>query len=191
AGAGGYFYYMGLNEGNVELDNGGEKTLKVTVDELTYVLQAGGTEVLQLEKGRHRLLIKDEDGETIEESVFLVENGGIINAAQVSYIVWADLYGDPALRESKLQEEFFSIEGVEKVRGKDKKVKREFMGEFNRLDKENYYIEQTWHYGLAEDWPDERYDWRPTEEKYQVRRKVYREQALFTHLNSLATPLNQ
>ena len=126
-------------QGNVELDNAGDQTLKVVVDELLYMMPAGGFERIELKPGLHSLIVQDASGQVMYDTTFQVVEGGLINLAQVSYYIWVDLYGDATLRETQLNEDWISI-GNES-----------FFGQFEEVAPGPYYIERRWDFGLDED----------------------------------------
>ena len=154
------------NQGNVELDNAGDKPLVVRVDELSYTLAPGEYKLIKLDQGRHIVTVKDEAGEKISEGTFSVDKGGRLNVAGASYYIWTDLYGNTANKESHLNEAWIKI-------GKD-----EIFGEFTLLPKEQLYTEKAWDFGLKEDFPEYRFGMELTEDKYVIESKLYRESEL-------------
>ena len=59
-------------QGNVELDNAGDQTLKVVVDELLYMMPAGGFERIELKPGLHSLIVQDASGQVMYDTTFQV-----------------------------------------------------------------------------------------------------------------------
>ncbi|MDX2249836.1 MAG: hypothetical protein SF052_23835 [Bacteroidia bacterium] len=167
--------FLGCNQGNIDMDNAGDEALEVSIDELSYDMAPGQYQRIKLEKGRHLLKIKrkTEDGEKIVEADFRVVEGGLLNLAKTNYLVWTDLYGDPMLRESKLEEEWIEIDG------------HDYRGEFEKLDTAQFYIEKKWDYGLGEDFPDDLLGWEMGKEKYIIKRKLFRQEELIQAYNAL------
>ncbi|MEL6841895.1 MAG: hypothetical protein AAFP02_01670, partial [Bacteroidota bacterium] len=56
--------------------------------------------------------------------------------------------------------------------------------DFQPLPTDQLYIESQWDYGLGEDWPSRLWDIVPKEDKFKVRRKLYREQGLIDYYMS-------
>ncbi|RMG23237.1 MAG: hypothetical protein D6730_14875 [Bacteroidetes bacterium] len=166
-------------KGNVEMDNAGDQTLEVTVDELTYTMKPGDYQKLELKPGTHRIIIKDEDGKTIEEATFQVKEGGLLNLARKDYYIWTDLYGDPSLKAEKLKEDWHKIGD------------KSYYGEFTRIEPENIYVEKTWDYGLEEDFPTDLIGLQLTREKYMIKSKLFREKDLIEAYNALARQSSQ
>lgn len=158
--------FFSCNQGNVELDNAGEKPLVVKIDELSHRLAAGEYKLIQLEKGRHTIAVADEAGEKMTETTFSVDKGGLLNVAAASYYIWTDLYGNTANKEKHLNEAWLKI-------GED-----EIYGEFTQLSKEQIYVEKAWDFGLQEDFPEYRMGVELTDDKYILESKLYRESNL-------------
>lgn len=157
-----------VEEGNVDLDNNGPDVLLVTIDELTYKMPDSSYVNLDLKPGFHQLVIKDENEKELETLTFEVVDGGLINLAKAQYYVWSDFYGDQSLREQKLNIQEVKINKVL------------YTGDFVPVDPEPLYVESKdrWDYGLSESFPGRLYDLVPKEERYKIRRKLYREQDL-------------
>ncbi|MEL6675032.1 MAG: hypothetical protein AAFR61_22685 [Bacteroidota bacterium] len=170
--------FVACDEGNVDLDNTSEETLVVSIDELQYVLRGGEYRHIQLEPGRHSIIIKDEDGKIMEEATFLVENGGLINLARSKYLIWTDLYGDSNLRKIKLKEDWIDI-GDES-----------FYGEFQPIDQESLFLESEWDFGLNEQFPEDMMGWN-VKDKYIIKRKLFREADLVEAYHSLVNKNKQ
>ena len=157
---------VGCQTGNVELDNGGDAILQVTVDELTYRMGPADYRQIRLEAGVHSIIIQDVDGKTLEEGTFEVIEGGLINVAKSTYYIWVDLYGDAAQRKAQLNEQWLDI-GNES-----------FYGEFEVIEPDRLYVEKKWDYGLSDDFPDDVYGWKMTDQKWVIKRKLFREAEL-------------
>ena len=157
---------MGCNQGNIELDNAGEVPLQVVIDELPYQMPAKSFQRIELEPGRHRLVVRDMEGNVKGDTTFSVIEGGLINLAHHPYYIWVDLYGDATLRDQQLEEEWVTI-GNES-----------FFGQFEPVDSMPYYVEQRWDYGLDQDFPADLYGWKITQEKWIIKRKLFREEGL-------------
>lgn len=157
-----------FEEGNVDLDNNGPDVLLVSVDELTYKMMDSAYLNLDLKPGLHQLTIKDENGKELDSQTFEVKEGGLINLAKAQYYVWADFYGDQSLREQKLNIQEVKINKVI------------YTGDFTPMDPDQLYLDSKdlWEYGLSESFPGRLYDLVPKEERYKIRRKLYREQDL-------------
>jgi hypothetical protein len=158
--------WLGCNQGNVEMDNAGEVPLKVTIDKLPYQVPAQSTKQIQLEEGMHEVLVQNLQGDLLRDTTFKVRQGGLLNVGQTIYYIWADLYGDPSLRQQHLQEKWINI-GNES-----------FYGEFEKVSASQLYVERRWDYDLEEGFPDDLYGWKMTQEKWIVKRKLFRRQQL-------------
>jgi hypothetical protein len=157
---------LGCDQGNIEMDNAGEEDLRVVIDELAYSMPAGSFQRIDLESGLHTLTIKGEDGKILDEQTFSVVEGGLLNLAKSTYYIWVDLYGEASLRDEVLSETWIEI-GNES-----------FFGEFERVPAEKLYVERKWDFGLEEPFPDDLYGWKITQDKWIIRRKLFREQEL-------------
>lgn len=160
-------------QGNVDMDNNGDDLLIVTLDELSYRMTPHTFQRIQLDKGMHTLTIKDEAGRVIVRDTFQVIEGGLINLAKTPYLIWVDLYGDPALRKTVLQEDWIEIGN------------QSFFGQFEPLETEQTYVEQRWDYGLGEPFPEDLLGWEITREKWIIKRKLFREDELIDAYNAL------
>ena len=166
-----------FSQGNVDLDNAGEETLIVTINELSYKMNPGGYILIDLNPGYHTLVVKDENGKELEQETFEVVNGGLINLAKEEYYIWSDLYGDQSLKEAKLKQEWVEIE------------EQTFYGEITKLEGEGIYQEGEWDYGLSEDFPARLWGWVITDEKYEIKKKLFRKQGLIdAYLARVNTP---
>ncbi|MFK7922126.1 MAG: hypothetical protein AB8H47_09225 [Bacteroidia bacterium] len=167
---------------NIDLDNDGESTLIVTIDELSYRMNPGGHTAIKLEPGFHKIRVVDQaDDKELEASTFEVKKGGLINLAKSQYYVWSDIYGNQALKDEKLNVQDLVIETKDE---KGKKIKTTYIGDFEKLPTDQLYLESQWDYGLIEDWPSRLWDIVPREDKFEVRRKLYREQGLIDYYMS-------
>ncbi|MEL6653825.1 MAG: hypothetical protein AAFQ87_23765, partial [Bacteroidota bacterium] len=171
-----------FDQTNVELDNDSESTLIVKLDELSYRMNPGGYLAIQLEPGLHQITVTDQESdEELKSETFEVKNGGLINLGEAQYYIWADLYGNQALKAEKLNIQDLVIESKDE---KGKKIKTTYTGDFQPLPTDQLYIESQWDYGLGEDWPSRLWDIVPKEDKFKVRRKLYREQGLIDYYMS-------
>lgn len=168
-----FFLLTACQEGNVDMDNNGDELLIVNLDELSYRMPPHTFQRIKLDKGLHILSIKDEAGRVLERDTFQVIEGGLINLAKTNYLIWVDLYGDPALRKTVLQEDWIDIGN------------QSFFGQFEPLESEATYIEQKWDYGLGEPFPEDLLGWEITREKWIIKRKLFREDELIEAYNSL------
>lgn len=164
---------LGCSQGNVEMDNYGEEHLKVILDGTVHDMLPHSYQKLQLEKGTHTLVVQNLDGKTLDETTFQVVEGGLLNLAKTNYLIWTDLYGDPSLRKTKLSEDWMDI------------GKQSFFGEFEKLEIDQIYIEKKWDYGLEEDFPDDLMGWQMAKEKWILKRKLFREEALIDSYNAM------
>ncbi|MEM7656833.1 MAG: hypothetical protein AAF399_11945 [Bacteroidota bacterium] len=164
---------FGCNQGNIDLDNDGPDRLTVVIDELTYSLEARAYQKIQLEKGVHTITIKDDEGKELENSTFRVYEGGLLNLAKSNYLIWVDLYGDPSLRDRELEEDWITIGD------------KSFFGQFEQLDPGEIYIEKKWDYGLSDGFPDDLLGWQMTEERWIIKRKLFRQQGFMDAYNAL------
>lgn len=167
---------------NIDLDNDSESTLIVTIDELSYRMNPGGHTAIQLEPGFHKIKVVDQaDDKELESTTFEVKKGGLINLAKAQYYVWSDIYGNQALKDEKLNVQDLVIETKDE---KGKKIKTTYIGDFDKLTTDQLYIESQWDYGLIEEWPSRLWDVIPKDDKFKVRRKLYREQGLIDYYMS-------
>jgi hypothetical protein len=157
---------LGCNQGNIEMDNAGEDDLRVVIDELAYTVSAGDFEQIELTQGTHTITIQGNDGKILDEGTFTVVEGGLLNLAKRTYYIWVDLYGEASLRDEVLSEEWIEI-GNES-----------FFGEFEELPSDKLFVERKWDFGLHEDFPNDLYGWKITQEKWLIRRKLFREEGL-------------
>lgn len=170
-------FTIACEEGNIDLDNAGEEELYVQIDEIEYHMPPNSYKNIELKKGLHAISIKDASQKVLEESRIDVENGGLINLAKSSYVVWTELYGSSAFRNEKLNLAYFEVETPD---GKQK-----IWGEFERLDPEKLYLEAAWDYGLDEDFKEHLWRLDLIQDKYVIMRKVFREKDLFEEYKSL------
>ena len=164
----------GCNKGNVDLDNAGDQPLTVVIDNIPYFMPAGSYKSISLEKGDHSLEIKDESGNSLRDTTVNIAEGGLINVAATTYYIWTDLYGDPALKESKLREDWIKIGN------------QSFFGEFYPVGEDQIYVEKQWDYGLSEDFPEDLLGWKISSEKFLIKSKLYRADQLVEAYNSLS-----
>lgn len=164
------------SEGNVDLDNSGDEVLEVVVDGQKYVMPKNSYRKIQLEKGMHTLIMKDAEGKVLEETRFMVSNGGLLNLSKSNYFIWKDLYGDASVREEKLSEEWIKID------------KEEFFGDFTTLPTETIYTEKRWDYGLSEDFPSDLLGWEIDlrKNRYIIKSKLFRQNDLIQAYKSIA-----
>lgn len=176
-----------VEQTNIDLDNDSEATLIVTLDELSYRMNPGGHAAVKLEPGFHKITVVDQaDEKELESTTFEVKKGGLINLAKAQYYVWSDIYGNQALKDEKLNIQDLVIESKDE---KGKKVKTTYIGDFEKLPTDQIYIESQWDYGLIEDWPSRLWDIVPKEDKFKVKRKLYREQGLIDYyMSRVSTP---
>ncbi|MEM7368244.1 MAG: hypothetical protein AAF587_06545 [Bacteroidota bacterium] len=163
----------GCNQGNIDMDNSSDQDLIVNIDELSYNMKAGQYTRIQLDKGVHKLVLQDEEGKVLEEESFRVYEGGLLNLGKNNYLIWVDLYGDPELRKSKLEEDWLDIEGDS------------YFGQFERLDPSKIYVERKWDYGLDDAFPDDLLGWQMTQERWIIKRKLFRESEFIEAYKSL------
>ncbi|MEO0585198.1 MAG: hypothetical protein AAF135_23495 [Bacteroidota bacterium] len=172
---------LGCSSGNVDLDNAGDQDLTVQIDELVFKVPAGSYKLITLDPGRHSLTIKDAQGVVLDEKkTFNLIEGGLINLSKSDYIVWTELYGDLELRKTKLNEEWFKIGDASPI-----------YGEFERLrdaDLERIYVEKRWDFGLSENFPETLTQFSPIEEKFVIRKKLFRESELLDAYSSQLKP---
>lgn len=164
----------GCKKGNVDLDNGGDQPLTVIIDNIPYFMAAGAYKNITLETGEHTVEIRNEEGNTLKDTVISVSEGGLLNLAQAPYYIWTDLYGDPVLKETKLREDWIKIGN------------QNFFGEFYEIESNQLYVEKQWDYGLNEEFPEDLLGWKISSEKYLIKSKLYRADQLVEAYNSLA-----
>lgn len=163
----------GCNQGNIDMDNSSDQDLIVLIDELQYDMKAESYTKIKLEKGVHTLIVQDASGKVLEEDSFRVYEGGLINLGKTNYLIWVDLYGDPELRKTKLEEDWLDI------------GEQSFFGQFERLDPSKLYVEQKWDYGLDDAFPDDLLGWQMTQERWIIKRKLFRETEFVQAYNAL------
>ncbi|MCI4671534.1 MAG: hypothetical protein MRZ79_25550 [Bacteroidia bacterium] len=170
-------FTISCEEGNIDLDNGGEEELYVQIDEIKYHMPAGSYKNITLEKGLHSISIEDASGKVLDASRFDVEKGGLLNLGKTNYIVWTELYGSSQFRKDKLKLAYFEVETID---GPQK-----IWGEFERLDAEKLYMETRWDHGLNEDFKEQLWRLDLIQDKYVIVRKVFREAQLFEEYKQL------
>lgn len=166
--------FFACNDGNIDLDNDSDETFQVTIDALTHNVGPRQHIKLKLEPGPHRITIKNDDDKVTDEETFTVVEGGLINLAKTQYYVWTDLYGDTSLKEEQLKEDWLKIDG------------KSYFGEFSVVEPESIYLEKHWDYDLDEPFPGDLLGWQFTEEKYIIKKKIFRKQQLIDAYNFLA-----
>lgn len=164
--------FKSCDKENVELDNSGTQPLKVQVDNLIYSMPASESMKIELAPGPHTVTVSDESGKVLETETFTVVQGGLLNVAKGEYVIWSDLYGDPALRATKLEEVELEIGDFV------------LQGDFKPLPQDQIYVEQTWDLGLDENFPQELTGWEQTKEKYLIRRKLFRKSEVLDAYNA-------
>ncbi|MEO0896517.1 MAG: hypothetical protein AAFY71_08980 [Bacteroidota bacterium] len=170
-------FLLSCEEGNIDLDNAGDDDLQVQIDEVKLNMPANSYKNISLEPGLHTLVIQDASGKVLDETRFKVEQGGLINLAKAPYVVWTELYGSTNLRKEKLKLDYYEIETED--------GKQRIWGEFEKIEPEDFYVEQTWDYGL--DQPFEDHLWRLDliQDKYVIMRKIFREIELLEEYKAL------
>ena len=163
----------GCNQGNIDMDNASDQDLIVQIDELRIEMNKGAYTRIQLDEGMHKIIVQDAGGKVLEESSFRVYEGGLLNLGKTNYLIWVDLYGDPELRKSKLEEDWLDI------------GKQSFFGQFERVDPSKLYVERKWDYGLDEAFPDDLLGWQMTQERWIIKRKLFRETEFVEAYNAL------
>ena len=165
--------WVGCNQGNIDLDNASDQDLIVQIDELTIEMQKGTYKQIQLDNGMHKLSLQDASGKVLEETSFKVYEGGLLNLGKTNYLIWVDLYGDPELRKTQLDEDWMDIGN------------QSFFGQFERLDPSKIYVEKKWDYGLDEAFPDDLLGWQMTQERWIIKRKLFRQTEFVDAYNAL------
>jgi hypothetical protein len=158
--------FLGCQAGNVDLDNAGTEDLTVLIDGQPYEMKAGAYRSIHLERGKHELEIRSASGELKKETSFSVDIGGLINLGETRYYIWTDLYGENELRRTKLKEEWTQIG--------DKRL----YGDFTVIESDQNWVERRWDYGLNEEFPEDLLGWKPTNEKYIIKSKLFRQEDL-------------
>jgi hypothetical protein len=166
-------------KGNVELDNSSDQTLRIAIDELRYSVGPNSFAKVELPTGPHRVTVRNEANEIIADTTIRIIEGGLINLAGGEYLIWTDLYGNPELRKTKLNEEWIDIGD------------QSYFGEFERVDPEQLYVEREWDYGLEEPFPKDLLGWEMTQEKWVIKRKLFREADLVDAYTSLVEEREQ
>ena len=160
--------------GNVDIDNSGEIPLEVIIGNETHHMPPNTIKSIDLERGNYSIVVRDTEGQILSDTLFQVMEGGLINLAQGEYYIWTDLYGDPALKEDKLDEDWTEIGD------------QTFFGEFYPLESSKLYIEKRWDYGLQENFPEDLLGWKLAQEKYLIKSKVFRSEDLVNAYTNLA-----
>ncbi|WNJ18489.1 hypothetical protein [Pontibacter sp. G13] len=157
------FALMGCNDGNVDLDNFGDQTLEVKIDELAYKMPPKSYKRIDLAPGSiHTIVVTDESGEVIKDQNFKVDKGGLLNVGGSRYVIWTELYGDESLREKHLKEVPLEVDNMI------------YHGDFEEVDPELIYLESRWDLGLDESFPTQVMDLQFQKEKWMTKRKLYR-----------------
>ena len=143
-------------EGNVYIDNGGEETMTVVVDNIRHDLQPGQRVLVQLEPGPHRVTVAGPDGKIRSEENIQVVEGGLINAAGAEFLIWKEVFAPQSsleFRKTLLKPEKLKI---------DKLV---YEVEYTMLPQDQLYIEKIWDLGLEESFPKTVHGWELEAEK--------------------------
>jgi|GEM_PF-1592796 len=156
-------FLVGCQDGNINLDNASLKSLSVKIDETEYDAPAGSLQRISVEKGNHTIVISDSTGKVIEEGTFDVEKAGLLNVGKTAHLIWKDLYGEQAFRDSQLEEK--DLEVQEQI----------FFGDFTLIDSTVIYTEKEWDYDVDEDFPYSQMKLLLSpQKKYIVRQKMFR-----------------
>ncbi len=166
--------FKGCDKKNIDLDNAGAEPLRVQIDGMTYTMPAGSYQRLELAQGPHTIVVSDLTGKSLDEESFQVIAGGLLNVAKEEYFVWTDLYGDPALRDTKLQE--IDLEIGDAI----------LHGDFKSIPQDQIYVEQVWDLNLSESFPKELVGWEQSKDKYLVKSKVFRRAQLLEAFNAVS-----
>ncbi len=165
--------FLSCDSGNVDLDNAGTDPLVVMIDNVVYNMPPESYKRISLSKGAHSILIKNAAGEVIQDTSFAVLEGGLINLTGAEYYIWTDLYGDPQLKEEKLDQDWKTIGD------------KDYYGEFYEVERD-IYVEKRWDFGLGEKFPEDLLGWNLTTEKYLIKSKIFRTHDLVSAFQTLA-----
>ncbi len=149
-------------EKNVVLDNSGEESLQVSVNSITFTLPGKTYHRMTLEPGLHSLVIRDEEGKTLEESKFQLKEAGLINAAKGEYLIWTEWFGDQSKKETTLKQEWVKFGDLE------------IFGEFDQIAAEEVFVEQRWDFSIDEELPESVRGWELGEKRWVVKKKLFR-----------------
>jgi len=164
--------FMSCESGNIDLDNAGDEPLEVIIDNVVYRMPSQTYKRISLDKGAHSITVKNSSGEVQIDSTFNVSEGGLLNVAKADYYIWTDLYGDPSLRDEKLDQDWKTIGD------------RDYYGEFYPVEN-NIYVEKRWDFGLNESFPENLLGWNLSNEKYLIKSKIFRTDDLVSTFQSL------
>ena len=128
--------------GNVEIDNSSDRSVNVKIGEDAYTLAPGSRQKVKVSAGDQRLVISNSKGEVQSDTTIRIKEGGVINAGKGNYVIWRDLYGLQANRETLLNEEWIELDSVE------------YFGDFKLIDSSHVYVESNWSYGLEQNFPN-------------------------------------
>lgn len=130
--------------GNVYLDNGGNERLTVVIDQTRHDLGPAARKLIELPPGTHRISVAGDDGKIRMDTTVSVVNGGLINPAGGTYLVWKEVFAPQSslsLRKQLLKPTPLKMEGFV------------YDIEYVVLPKNQLFIEQVWDLGLNESFP--------------------------------------
>jgi hypothetical protein len=153
-------------KGNVYIDNGGEETLTVVLDQSRYDLQPGQRSLIEVEPGPHQIRVAGQDGKFTRDTTVQIVEGGLINPAGAEFLVWKEVFAPNStleLRKQLLKPEKLKIDNFV------------YEIEFTSLPSDQLYIEKSWDFGLNESFPKTVQGWEfKAEEQYKFKTLLVR-----------------
>ncbi len=157
-------FLMACSKPNIYIDNAGKEARKVCIDGGNiFVIEPGGAVLMSLDKGSHKIWIKNSQEMMLKDTLFTLQKGGVINVAKSRYVRWRDLYGDEKYKDGRLESH--------KMRYKN----WIFTGDIMEYDSNALFIEKDWSYELDQIFPQEAMGFGlPNKGKYLISSKIYR-----------------
>lgn len=128
---------------NIEVDNPRSEEVMFVVDGKEVKVPAKSKTELSLSAGRHQVKVVGHNGVEFQSGEFEVKEGGLLHSGSTDYIIWRQLYGLQANRQTLLNEDWLSLDSV-KVHG-----------DFKLYPDSVVYIEKSWDDGIDDQLPKE------------------------------------
>jgi hypothetical protein len=134
---------LGACSKNIEVDNPRSEEVLFVVDGAETKVPAKSKTEMSLSAGRHEVKVLGHDGVQYQAGEFEVKEGGLLHSGGTDYIIWRQLYGLQADRQTLLNEDWLSLDSV-KVHG-----------DFKLYPDSVVYIEKSWDDGIDDELPKE------------------------------------
>ena len=145
------------------VDNALNEKITVEIANKKYNIDSNKFLELKVKKGSQKIISYNSNNDTLLNSVVDIENDGILNATNTSYILWTDIYCDEA--------DYNKYKDKLNIKDTVKLDNLEFIDVDFKIIKDAF-IEKNWSYGLNEKMPDT-LDLK-NDEKYRIVSKIYR-----------------